>query len=78
MRKCYRCKKVIASNEKNCPYCGVSLAGLEYCPKCNSKIEGEPDFCSNCGQKLRIVCLNCKKKLIGTPTICPYCNSLIV
>ena len=77
MKKCYRCGKIIASNEKKCSYCGVSLLGLEYCPKCSTKIDGEPDFCSNCGQQLRTNCPSCGKKLVGSPNTCPYCNSLL-
>ena len=37
MKKCYKCGQVVASNEDNCPYCGVILRALDYCPKCNGR-----------------------------------------
>ena len=77
MKKCYKCGKVVAANENNCPYCGVTLLGLEYCPKCNSKLQDEPEFCSNCGTKIHTICRNCKKKLVGNPKMCPYCNTML-
>jgi hypothetical protein len=78
MKKCFKCGQVVASNEKNCPYCGISLKSIEYCPECNTKIDGTPDFCSNCGERLCTVCNNCKKKIIGSPDTCPYCEALLV
>lgn len=61
MKKCFKYGQAVASNEKNCPYCRVTLRGLEYCPKCNSKVDGDPEFCSNCGARLYTICISCKK-----------------
>lgn len=78
MKKCLKCGKVVPSNEDKCPYCNTNLKSLDFCPKCNAKLEPNSEFCSNCGQPLYTTCLFCRKKIVGSPDKCPYCGVLIL
>jgi RNA polymerase subunit RPABC4/transcription elongation factor Spt4 len=77
MKKCYNCGKNVTFSDRTCPYCGADLKNFEFCPKCKSRIEGKPDFCSNCGEKLYTICKNCKKKILGKPKFCPSCGAIL-
>jgi len=47
------------------------------CPKCGGNLEGDPDFCTNCGTKLFIICGGCGKRLTEVPRLCPNCGVML-
>jgi len=77
MKKCFKCGQVIPFNENKCPYCGTTVKSVEFCPNCNARLEDNPDYCSNCGEKLYTICSGCRKKIPGSPKKCPYCETLL-
>ena len=44
------------------------------CPNCNAQIHGNPKFCPECGQKLKLVCPNCQTEVKPTAKFCPECG----
>ncbi len=44
------------------------------CPNCNAQIHGNPKFCPECGQKLKLICPNCQTEVKPTAKFCPECG----
>ena len=47
---------------------------VKVCPNCNAQIHGNPKFCPECGQKLKLVCPNCQTEVKPTAKFCPECG----
>jgi len=53
---CGECGRSIPSDANICPYCRKEFREpnkTKFCPNCGVKLEGSPDFCFKCGNKLR-------------------------
>lgn len=44
------------------------------CPNCNAQFHGNPKFCPECGQKLKLICPNCQTEVKPTAKFCPECG----
>lgn len=49
-------------------------AGSKTCPNCNAIIHGNPKFCPECGQRLKLVCPDCGTEVKGSAKFCPECG----
>lgn len=47
---------------------------VKVCPNCNAQIHGNPKFCPECGQKLKLICPNCQTEVKPTAKFCPECG----
>ena len=47
---------------------------VKICPNCNAQIHGNPKFCPECGQKLKLICPNCQTEVKPTAKFCPECG----
>lgn len=50
---------------------------INECRKCGAKLEGDPDFCTNCGAKLFIICRSCGIRLKEDLRFCPNCGVML-
>ena len=44
------------------------------CPNCNAVLHGNPKFCPECGQKLKLVCPDCGTEVKANAKFCPECG----
>ena len=44
------------------------------CPNCNAVLHGNPKFCPECGQKIKLVCPDCGTAIKGSAKFCPECG----
>ncbi len=44
------------------------------CPNCNAVLHGNPKFCPECGQKIKLVCPDCGTAIKGNAKFCPECG----
>ena len=44
------------------------------CPNCNAVLHGNPKFCPECGQKLKLVCSDCGTEVKANAKFCPECG----
>lgn len=47
------------------------------CNKCNEIVESKFTFCTNCGEKLQLVCPSCKKEIHLSIKYCGWCGKLV-
>lgn len=47
---------------------------VKVCPHCNTELHGNPKFCPNCGQSLKLTCPDCGTEVKASAKFCPECG----
>ncbi|MCK4447399.1 MAG: zinc-ribbon domain-containing protein [Candidatus Marinimicrobia bacterium] len=47
------------------------------CYKCNNPIQGEENYCPNCGEALENKCSNCGSQISGSENFCSNCGQAL-
>ncbi len=47
---------------------------IKTCPKCNATLHGNPKFCPECGEQLKLICPECGIEVKGNAKFCPECG----
>ena len=51
---------------------------MEECPCCQKDLEGDWNFCPQCGETLNVTCKACHRLLASGFRICPYCETRVL
>lgn len=79
MKKCPKCKAVIAVNERFCNHCGYDTKQQKnktniFCSSCGAKLDEKTKFCPECGKKYH-PCSQCKADMPEGANVCPKCGA---